>query len=209
MRTTVVDGMRPCSVCKVYLPNTGEYFHRYAVTCKLCASARAKQYVKDNRERVLALRANYRKLHPTPPSYWLEYRRRNSARLNAHSHVYFLANREKWRADSRRRYRADPGLFKAQIANWCARSPEKVRANIRAKNHRRRGVALNPEAAAYTRILVRDPCSYCGRRFARIEIDHIQPVSKGGSGEWTNLTAACRRCNNRKSARSLLEFIHV
>jgi len=53
-------------------------------------------------------------------------------------------------------------------------------------------------------VFIRDHhmCTYCGRRYASddLTIDHIVPASKGGEWSWTNLTAACAKCNNRKGA---------
>jgi len=44
-------------------------------------------------------------------------------------------------------------------------------------------------------------CSYCGKKADQtsLEIDHIVPVSKGGTNDINNLQAACRRCNQGKS----------
>ena len=41
-------------------------------------------------------------------------------------------------------------------------------------------------------------CRYCGKGKRRLEIDHIQPKSKGGSNRVSNLTMACRPCNQKK-----------
>ncbi|WP_200821304.1 HNH endonuclease [Oceanicoccus sp. KOV_DT_Chl] len=50
-------------------------------------------------------------------------------------------------------------------------------------------------------------CLYCGHFFegARLTRDHIIPRSKGGKDVWENVVAACRRCNQYKSNRSLHE----
>jgi HNH endonuclease len=32
--------------------------------------------------------------------------------------------------------------------------------------------------------------------------DHIRPFSQGGRDVWTNVVAACRRCNNLKASRT-------
>lgn len=62
-------------------------------------------------------------------------------------------------------------------------------------------------------------CYYCGklrRPFANgptrrldITIDHIVPISRGGTDELDNLVPACRACNSAKCAASLDEFRHV
>lgn len=53
-------------------------------------------------------------------------------------------------------------------------------------------------------ILLRDhnTCQYCGRVFAQSELtlDHVVPKSRGGSSNWDNLVACCRKCNNRKGS---------
>lgn len=85
-----------------------------------------------------------------------------------------------------------------------AKTPKGVIAN-RAARHRRRGARPTKEALEYMAILAADPCSYCG--WPGGEIDHITPITAGGDGEWTNLTAACRRCNARKNDRSLMSFL--
>jgi 5-methylcytosine-specific restriction endonuclease McrA len=47
-------------------------------------------------------------------------------------------------------------------------------------------------------------CMYCGMRFAARELsrDHIRPFSQNGLDVWTNVVAACRRCNNQKASRT-------
>lgn len=58
-------------------------------------------------------------------------------------------------------------------------------------------------------------CGYCGRfcRGDAATMDHIIPVSKGGSHSWTNVVCACRKCNNHKGDRLLkdidMELIYV
>lgn len=44
----------------------------------------------------------------------------------------------------------------------------------------------------------RHECAYCGRHATTI--DHVVPKSRGGEMCWTNLVAACVRCNANKKA---------
>ena len=48
-------------------------------------------------------------------------------------------------------------------------------------------------------------CHYCGRcgKGVDLEIDHIIPVSKGGTTDMRNLITACRACNRAKRNRLL------
>lgn len=47
-------------------------------------------------------------------------------------------------------------------------------------------------------------CAYCGGRADTI--DHVRPRSRGGIHAWTNVVAACARCNHRKGDRLLGEI---
>ncbi len=55
-------------------------------------------------------------------------------------------------------------------------------------------------------VLARDAhrCVYCTVRADTI--DHVVPRSRGGRNEWTNVVAACARCNHRKGDRLLAEI---
>ncbi|WVT81448.1 HNH endonuclease [Pengzhenrongella phosphoraccumulans] len=55
-------------------------------------------------------------------------------------------------------------------------------------------------------VLQRDDhrCAYCGG--TADTVDHVQPRSRGGRHEWTNVVAACARCNHRKADRLLAEL---
>jgi len=59
---------------------------------------------------------------------------------------------------------------------------------------------------AFTRknIIKRDRgrCQYCGREDPNLTIDHVIPLSRGGKHTWTNVVAACHRCNSIKGDRT-------
>ena len=49
-------------------------------------------------------------------------------------------------------------------------------------------------------------CSYCGKAAVdgyRLVIDHIKPVSKGGTNDIDNLTASCDDCNSGKGTADI------
>ncbi|MES1934632.1 hypothetical protein T35B1_18608 [Salinisphaera shabanensis T35B1] len=48
-------------------------------------------------------------------------------------------------------------------------------------------------------------CKYCGAKAPEVvlEIDHIEPVSKGGTNDILNLVTSCKACNSGKSDRRL------
>jgi 5-methylcytosine-specific restriction endonuclease McrA len=49
-------------------------------------------------------------------------------------------------------------------------------------------------------------CPYCWDKIETGHIDHIVPVSKGGTNERNNLAWVCATCNVQKGNKSLAEF---
>lgn len=51
----------------------------------------------------------------------------------------------------------------------------------------------------------KNTCQYCYKTFPekKLTLDHVIPVSRGGSHDWTNVVTACSACNNKKGALSL------
>ena len=47
-------------------------------------------------------------------------------------------------------------------------------------------------------------CQYCAKTFSteNLTVDHIIPKSRGGAKSWTNLVAACKKCNQKKGCRT-------
>lgn len=71
-----------------------------------------------------------------------------------------------------------------------------TRGNIRGK---KRQAIIDRDSAA---------CVYCGVTEETIEIDHVIPVSRGGSDDESNLVAACKPCNRDKGAQTPEEWLN-
>ena len=72
----------------------------------------------------------------------------------------------------------------------------------RAGSWRERSEIRPVSDAVRAAVLVRDRgrCRNCGSA-RRLEVDHIIPISRGGSSEEDNLQTLCRLCNRRKWRR--------
>ena len=66
--------------------------------------------------------------------------------------------------------------------------------------------ARRPVPPTRRTVLARDDhrCAYCGSGAATV--DHVRPRSRGGTHDWSNVVAACVRCNHRKADRLLHEI---
>lgn len=176
--------------------DSGYSYHK--CRCPVCVAhkkAASAAYYALNRERVKA-RAN---------AYYYD----NHAEVRAKQSSKKASRTEAERAvaaEKRRAYMEQPEARAKQYARAKKYAQTDAGRLIhKAAAHRRRGVPFTDEALEYVPLLLADPCCYCGSPGG--EVDHIVPVIDGGSGDWDNLTAACRSCNGRKWQRELLPFL--
>jgi hypothetical protein len=64
----------------------------------------------------------------------------------------------------------------------------------------------NVPAAVREAVLTWKKCTYCGDRLGPFEVDHVRPLSRGGTNDPGNLTSACVSCNTQKSNLLLHEW---
>lgn len=222
---------RTCRICGQQKPldefprNRRDALGR-AKLCTICNRAHAKAWQQRNRERYLARQRQWadanreykraqdraysaanreqraqrereRRARETP-----EERQARLARERLTKRAWSLRNRDKIAAKSRRLHKGRDKVARAAGQRaWKAANAERVAAADRQRKEERRA------QREYIAVLSADPCSYCGG--VAEQIDHIVPFSQGGTGDWHNLTAACRSCNVRKNARALLWFLAV
>jgi len=139
-----------------------------------------------------------------------KYRREQMKRL-------YQNNPDKFRERKRLAYQNNPEKFAERHRKWLRENKEKVRET--AKRWRRN----NPEKRRFQSSLraarkrnaegkftfgewellkkqYSHTCPMCGRKEPKIKltIDHIIPISKGGSNWIENIQPLCGSCNNRK-----------
>ncbi len=93
---------------------------------------------------------------------------------------------------------------------WSAKNPDKIRvkaSNRRAKI-RRAGGSHTVEDLARISYDQKGRCAYCRIKFRGREyhVDHIIPLSAGGSSAPGNIQLLCRRCNLSKGPRDPIAF---
>lgn len=102
----------------------------------------------------------------------------------------------------------DYGAFLSNYADYHGKKITRAELIRRAKDHKKpkRG-PISDKVRAETLKKFGSRCTACGRDATSLtegewlEIDHIVPVSKGGTSEPANLTVKCSRCNRGKSDR--------
>jgi 5-methylcytosine-specific restriction endonuclease McrA len=95
-------------------------------------------------------------------------------------------------------------------------SSQKRRATARGKAidaatiHNRRvqlnGISLTADTVLEVKADFDGFCPYCWEKIVKGHMDHIVPVSNGGTNARENLAWVCSTCNQQKGDKSLLEF---
>lgn len=147
------------------------------------------------------------------------YRASNRELLSQRFKAFYQANKER-RAEGYRRYREKNRDKEAarhiryRMGNLQAcKEREKLyrisnRVKLRVKWARRRSVKAGAEGAhavsdiARLAELQRGCCANCRCRLLRFHVDHITPLSRGGSNWPNNLQLLCPPCNLRKHAKT-------
>jgi 5-methylcytosine-specific restriction endonuclease McrA len=149
--------------------------------------------------------------------FCVECRRITTARYRA-------ANLQKGRDYGTARRKTHREKLLAQHKAWRQRNAKKLRASTRAyqkahpesvaaNNHRRLARKANADGRGVTvaewRSCLADSlglCAYCGQK-NRLEMDHIDPLSKGGAHDIENIVAACLHCNRTKIDKALIVWL--
>lgn len=113
---------------------------------------------------------------------------------------YHAKNKEKRNEKTRAWRLENPGYDKTR---------EGYKEIAAIKNGNRR--ALKKNAGSYSiskeemSKLYASACTYCGSS-DNITIDHVIPLSRGGSHSVSNLVSACAKCNMSKGAKTVMEW---
>jgi 5-methylcytosine-specific restriction endonuclease McrA len=145
--------------------------------------ARHRRYYKLHRTDCLrACKRRYETHRDQIKAYHQQYNRVHRARLRAYQARWRKTNYETW-------------------------APQH-RAAIRNRRARLKGVGGTHTSSDIARLFKRQDgrCVYCNARLERYEVDHIIPVSRGGSNWPSNLQLLCMRCNRSKQNKLPEEF---
>jgi len=176
------------------------------------------QKTPEAKERRREIKRRYRQRHREKV---LEYDHQRYRTKTDYWKKWYLANREEIRAKQRqhaakpeskakksaytREYQAKPEVHERDLAKSRAwKKTPKGRRNAVYYNERRRA-RMSSVPGSFTKeewLKVRDAtggvCPFCGRNVGleKMSMDHIIPLSKGGTNYISNIRAICRNCNS-------------
>lgn len=125
----------------------------------------------------------------------------NKEQDNERSRLYRLANHDRLRTAAHTKYAMNPEAVKRRVRAWIVAHPVEARAQSQRRRGRERSAEGTHTAAdlqaQYER--QRSRCYWCGQTIdSEYHVDHIVPLSKGGSNWPENLVIACPQCNQSK-----------
>jgi len=165
-------------------------------------------------------RAYSRKYRATHPEYYRGYRTAHLKQVRESRHKYYAAHLEhaheynrKYRAThpkyQREYYAAHLGQAREYYRSWQAAHPDNTRVQTQLRRARKKTNGpydrINPLDVWY-----RDfgYCGICGFfvPFEASHLDHVIPLSKGGTHTWGNVQTSHARCNLKKRDKILVDL---
>jgi 5-methylcytosine-specific restriction endonuclease McrA len=183
--------LKCCSACFGLLP-LGQFWRNsgcadgHETICKECRKVQLRAYRAQNHVRV------------KHAQHAREFRQRHPERVRLSLQKWLDAHPQYERDRARRRYAADPERSHDATYRWMARNPGKMQAYYAARTAVLR--AAGDVDREYVARLLSGQCAYCPAEAT--SVDHVIPVSRGGTNQNENLVGACRRCNASKSDRT-------
>lgn len=178
---------KQCTGCQAFFPATLDYFppnkqvkSGLMARCRTCTNEEKQRYRQANKETILA----------RDKLYVQQHREQVRERDNAHA----VAHREVHRVYSRRHYQEHPEDYRVKARIRRARkagAPGQYTAQDAQEQYKRQ----------------RGECYYCSVKLGKhYEIDHIVPLSRGGTNHPWNIVIACVSCNRSKHNKLLSEW---
>lgn len=203
----------------------------YEYICKICSKARAKKYVEANKEQLVLRHAEYysknkEQIDLRQAEYTknnkerrAEYYKNNKERFASKAIVYRANNREciaLRKAEYQKKHKEQISL---QMAEYYRKNKERISlrqveyrklnpdiflafSHKRRANKKKGGGSYTPGQISIQDKRQKNKCYYCNKKMGiKRTIEHIIPLSRGGSNDMSNIVLACSHCNLTKHNR--------
>jgi len=178
---------KKCPICKKIKPIKEFYKDAqrgdgYYTKCKSCHNKMVRNWQANNKEKFKEICRKRKKAHP-------EEDRAYSKKWAAKNYDRKIENGRRWRE-------RNPEYGR----NWRENNREKIRnyAEIRRARLAEVGGDLTVDEWEAIQEFYRYKCLCCGREDVKLTIDHVLPISLGGSHTADNIQPLCGPCNSSK-----------
>lgn len=191
-----------CIRCGEEFPRTVEFFNKNGKylhpDCKNCRNQSRRQRYQDDPEHAAQCRAQAMR------GYWrtIDRVRRWRKRVYAENRELAIARARQWRIDHPEQYRETQRRRKAQHFRAHRQQYNAYTRNYRARKRKAEG-AHSAEDVQRQYDAQKGRCYWCGVSLdgAVWHVDHVVPLSRGGSNWPANLVIACQFCNCSRNDR--------
>lgn len=216
--------LRRCISCSMEYPATPEYFHRDKTKpdgldprCKPCRKDMARQYFLKNKETILQKHAQWSKDNKDKVNAAANARyKRNPEGRKRTSEKHRRSNLEKvaetmrnWRKENKEHYLQYDREYNERNRDrkraTAQRIREKNRDRYRSYQHQYRTRKLANGGSHTAEDIQRQYesqqgcCFWCSVQVTAYHVDHVIPLSRGGSDYPENIVIACPTCNVSKN----------
>lgn len=182
--------------------------------CKLCSSNLAKEYRKNNKDRITQQnKRRYLRNKEKCKIHNKEYRLKNKEKLNNYNKKYQKDNALKINERKRELYNENIEFKRMKQRKKYKENIEyKIRKNAYNQNRRKlirdSGLVISPEEIMKLYYQQDGICFYCTTKLDEFTftIDHYIPLSKGGLHQIENIRISCKNCNCIKYNKMPEEF---
>lgn len=211
------DGYRQCGHCGEVLPHSEFNKNKncrggLSNKCRACSIVYDSNWLNENRERN---KENSKRRYYEKPEARAEYKAKNADKIAAAKREYRKAHPEETKKHKRENLKRHPEANQRRHKRYNERHPElqRMRGRITKLKHDARlskDIKRSDLMAIYE--VQEGRCAYCGITIfwdiqRDMHVDHIQPVTKGGSNELDNLCLTCVDCNVTKSNLTLSDWL--
>ena len=216
----VRDSLKRCTRCDIVKPLSG--FHKnsantdgYTSHCRKCRQETRYPGAEKNRQEKQRLRNArikrcWRCGKTMPYSSFFNSRTEPDGKTSLCKHCHTAYQRER-----RHKYEKSREACNRQSRKWCRENPDKRRATIERRRARMKGAngSFTSRDIKHLRRSQKNTCVYCGLNpnchglLFSYHLDHIVPLSRGGSNNPENLQLLCSHCNQSKLDKTHEEYL--
>ena len=208
----------------------------YSTICKKCRSIQQKERRELNCDRVREIESRSRRKNIEYYNSEEAKQKRKETKKKCDAKKYgtdkykeqkrkeYIKNRESRLASCKIYYEKNKQSYIDRAAQWKKQNPDKVKSCNRDYNKKypekhksrkqnRRALENGAQGRVYPQDIAeikqaqKNRCAVCGINLTKFHVDHIKPLSSGGSNMRENIQILCQHCNLSKGAKDPIEFM--